>query len=77
MESVLVRCTALESISYGNREIEAYRVEMPKVRAWVAADGQVLRQEVDLPLFGKLTLLDQKYDDALRKRQIQDFLSPD
>lgn len=73
VESVLVRCTALDTIRHGNREVEAYRVEAPKTRAWVAYDGRVLKQEVDLPLFGRLTLLDEIYDEALRKRRIQEY----
>jgi hypothetical protein len=34
------------------------------MRAWVAQDGSILRQRVELPLVGKLVLRDEPFDQA-------------
>lgn len=60
-ESVLVRVTAEEKIQHRGREELTYRVEARGVRAWVLPEGRVLRQEVDLPFLGTLTILDEAY----------------
>lgn len=74
MESVLVRVVALDTIKHEGREVEAYRVEAPQIRAWVGHDGTVYRQELDLPLFGRLIVQSQEFDDELRKRRIHEFI---
>ena len=61
--SVLVRVTGTESIEHNGRVVEAFRVEAEKAVAWVTSDGRVLRQEVDLPLLGRLTLIDEPFDE--------------
>jgi hypothetical protein len=61
--SVLVRVTGTESIEHNGQLVEAFRVEAEKAVAWVASDGRVLRQEVDLPLLGRLTLIDEPFDE--------------
>jgi hypothetical protein len=61
--SVLVRVTGEETIEHQGRKVEALRVEADPLTAWVAADGRVLRQEVDLPLFGRLTILEEPFDE--------------
>ncbi len=60
--SVLVRVTGTESIEHNGRVVEAFRVEADRAVAWVTSDGRVLRQEVDLPLLGRLTLIDEPFD---------------
>jgi hypothetical protein len=60
-ESVLVRVTAEEEISHGGERVPVYRVEANGLRVWVGLDGRVLRQEIDLPLFGLLTIIDEPY----------------
>lgn len=68
LEPVLIRVTRRETITHrredGPYEVEAFVVEGGDARAWVAPDGTVLRQEVNLPLVGRLVLLEEPYDDA-------------
>jgi len=64
--SVLVRVTGTESIEHNGRVVEAFRVEAERAVAWVTSDGRVLRQEVDLPLLGRLTLIDEPFDEQQR-----------
>lgn len=65
-EPVIVRVTGREPIEHAGKRVEAFVVEADRVRAWVGDDGMVLRQEVDLPILGRLTLIDEPYDRALR-----------
>ena len=60
---MLIQVTGKEMITHGGERIETFVVEGGGVTAWVAADGRVLRQEANLPLVGKLILLDEPYDD--------------
>jgi hypothetical protein len=64
-QSVLVRVTGEETIEHNGRKVEALRVEADKLTAWVAPDGRVLRQEVDLPLFGRLTVVEEPFDEQV------------
>jgi hypothetical protein len=61
--SVLARVTGTESIEHNGQVVEAFRVEAGKAVAWVTSGGRVLRQEVDLPLLGRLTLIDEPFDE--------------
>lgn len=63
-DAVLVRVTAEEYIEHRGQQVRVFRVESEKLRAWVALDGRILRQELDVPVLGKLTLLDEPVDDA-------------
>ncbi len=72
--TVLVRVTARERIEHAGRTVEAFRVETDKVTAWVAEDGRVLRQEIDVPVFEKLILMDEPFDaDLGRQAQRVEF----
>ncbi|MBU0637381.1 MAG: hypothetical protein KKB50_00835 [Planctomycetes bacterium] len=64
VQSALVRVTAREMISHQGEPIEAFRVEAENVVAWVTEAGSVLRQEVELPIVGLLTLLDEPFDEV-------------
>lgn len=64
-DSVLVRVTRMEIIRHGGQDVPAYRVEAPGAVAWAASDGRVLRQEVQVPLLGRLTLLDEEWNSEL------------
>jgi hypothetical protein len=68
LEPVLVQVTRTETIMHGEEPIDAFVVEGGGATAWVAPDGRVLRQEVVVPLLGKLVLLDQPYDEAAHRR---------
>ncbi|MDX2200690.1 MAG: hypothetical protein SF069_17165 [Phycisphaerae bacterium] len=74
-ESMLVRVVATETVSHRGASIEAFRVEAPRVRAWVAPDGTVLRQEVDLPLLGMLRIMDEPHSRTLYDSTVEEFRS--
>jgi len=61
-EPQIVRVSGVETITHRGRKVEAFVVETRQTRAWVAPDGTVLRQEVELPLLGKLLLRDEPFD---------------
>jgi hypothetical protein len=63
-DAEFVRVVRTETIEHLGRPVEAFVVEAARTRAWVAPQGDVLRQEVELPFLGKLTLYDEPYDDA-------------
>jgi hypothetical protein len=66
LEPVVIRVTAQQTIEHQGSMVEVFVVEGGDAIAWVAPDGRVLRQEVRLPLLGRLVLLDEPYDDHAR-----------
>jgi hypothetical protein len=62
LEPIIVEVTRTEEIEHRGRKIETFVVEGADATAWVADDGRVLRQEVQVPLLGKLLLLDEPFD---------------
>ncbi len=64
---VVVRVTGREVIMHtgpnGAYKVDAFVVEADGARAWVAPDGTVLRQEVNVPIIGRLVLLEEPYDE--------------
>ncbi len=75
-DSIVVRVSRRETIEHAGRDVEALRVEAHNITAWVAPDGRVLRQTVDLPFVGRLTIKDEPFDETLwrstnRTRAIQ------
>ena len=62
-DAELVRVTRTETITHRGEELETFVVEARRTRAWVTPQGDVLRQEVDLPLLGRLTLRDELFDE--------------
>ncbi len=69
--TVLIRVTARETIKHAGQMVETFRVEAPAARAWVADDGRVLLQEVEIPLVGRLSLVDERYSERLRDQLVQ------
>jgi len=65
---VVVRVTGREVITHvgpnGPYKVDAFVVEADGMRAWVAPDGSVLRQEVNVPIIGRLVLLEEPYDEG-------------
>ena len=61
-EPEIVRVTRAETIEHRGRSVEVFVVEARRMRAWVATDGSVLRQEIELPLLGQLVLRDEPFD---------------
>jgi len=69
LEPVVIRVTCTARITHRGAPVDTFVVEGGGATAWVAADGRVLRQVVDLPLLGELELLDEPYDEAARAGQ--------
>lgn len=70
-ESHLVRVTALEPIDHQGEKIECFRIESPHLKAWADVSGRVLVQQVDLPVFGRMILRQEPYDDEARLEAIE------
>lgn len=76
-DDVLIEVTAKEMIKQRGKQIEAYVVEGGGAKAWVEPEtGRVLRQEVTLPIIGKLVLVDEPYDAKALQRAI-DLVPPE
>ena len=69
--SLVVRVTGTERVEHRGTWREAFVVEADRLRAWVLPDGRVIRQELELPLFGTLVLVDEPYDPDLRAAVLQ------
>ncbi len=74
VEAILVHVTRSEVIKHPHTgaDVEVFVVEAPEARAWVAHDGRVLLQEVDLPIVGTLTLVDEPFDEASYEQAVLD-----
>jgi len=72
-QAYLVRVAAREEIKHDQKTVECFRIESRNVRAWADMSGQVLVQEVNLPLFGKLTIRQEPYDESARTRMVGSF----
>jgi hypothetical protein len=68
-EPVVARVAGRESIQYLGQTVPCFRVETRGAVAWVDDQGQVLLQEVELPMLGKVSirLLDGFDQEALLK----------
>lgn len=75
-QSLLVRVTGQENLNFADGGARVFRVEAERLRAWVAWDGRILRQEIDLPLLGTLTILDEPYSASLHQRFARDGTIP-
>ncbi len=62
LEPVLVRVAAEERISFADFDTLAFRVEADRIRVWVDWQGQVLRQQIELPVLGLLQFEVERYD---------------
>jgi hypothetical protein len=65
-EAVLIQVTRKETIEHRGQPVSTYVVEGGGATAWVNERGDVLRQEVQVPILGQLVLLDEEYDDETR-----------
>lgn len=64
---------AEEVIQHQGRTVKAFRVETAPVKmlVWVAPDGRVLRQEVEFPLLGRISVLEEPFDNDLRRQTLR------
>ncbi|MBN2563883.1 MAG: hypothetical protein JXQ75_23455 [Phycisphaerae bacterium] len=58
----LVTVTRREAIDHQGGEVACYRIETDGTVAWADDSGRVLRQEVQIPLLGRLVLMDEPFD---------------
>jgi len=72
-ESILIQVTGKETISFRGRSVETFVVEGGGARAWVAEDGRVLKQMVEIPLLGQLTLLDEPFEEKTLREAIRPY----
>ncbi|MGE3180554.1 MAG: hypothetical protein AB7N71_02920 [Phycisphaerae bacterium] len=72
-DTILVRVTREEEIMIRGKIVKALRVEAPQTVGWVGPGGRVLRQEVDLPLIGKLRIEDEPYRESTLKKTVFQF----
>ncbi|MBK8269008.1 MAG: hypothetical protein IPK83_12165 [Planctomycetes bacterium] len=62
----LVKVVARETIEHGGEKVDCFRIETDGAVAWSNDAGQVLRQEVQVPLLGRWVITDEPFDDAKR-----------
>ncbi len=61
-DSIVVRVTEKTTLNHAGMPVECLIVDAGRMKAWVGEDdGRVLRQEIQLPLFGKLALIDEPF----------------
>lgn len=58
---VVAKVETKEAIEHDGQSVECFLVVAGRAKAWVAPDGRVLRQEVDVPGLGRLTVLDELF----------------
>lgn len=68
--SILVRVTGQENIEFNGGGVRAFVVESEGVKAWVTPLGDVIRQEIDVPLFGRIIAERENYDPRLDRQTI-------
>lgn len=68
--STIVRVTGQENLFHNGENVPVFLVESDRAVAWIAPDGRVLRQEAELPLLGRLVLIDEPYDNRERLQQL-------
>jgi hypothetical protein len=74
IEPLVFRVTGREKLVWSGREVEVFVVDGGETTAYVDDDGRVLRQEVSVPLLGRLVLIDEPYSD--RSREHAAFSTP-
>lgn len=62
-EAIRARVTSRVALETEAGSVDAFIIEAERLRAWVAVDGRVLRQELDVPVLGRLILRDEPYDE--------------
>lgn len=60
----LVRVVSKETIEIDGKKTDAFVVETEGARAWVDERGLVLRQQLDVPLIGRLVVQRERYDES-------------
>lgn len=71
VDATLVRVVGREKIPHLGRTTECFRVEADRAVTWVDDAGRVIRTDVEIPVLGKLSLVDEPFDDEARRAAIQ------
>jgi hypothetical protein len=71
---MLVKVTRKEQVLRQGAAVECFVVETDRARAWVDERGVVLRQEVDLPIGGRISVVDEPFDAAARDAAVGEWL---
>lgn len=73
----LVRVVGRERIRHQGGMLECFRIESAGTVAWADGAGKVLRQELAVPLLGKMVLTDEPYDRAAHNAASASFRRSD
>lgn len=73
----LVRVTRKETVEVHGKPVEAFVVESDGARAWVDDSGLVVRQEIDMPLIGRLVVKPEVFSEKARTRAMHRVRSPE
>jgi hypothetical protein len=73
----LVRVTARENIRHHGQHVDCFRIESAGATAWADDTGKVLRQEILVPLIGKIVLTDEPYSRAAHDAAAASFRKSD
>jgi len=68
VSSVVARVEREETIVHEGRPVRCFVVTAARTKAWVSADGTVLRQESDVPGLGRLILEDEEFREDMYHR---------
>jgi hypothetical protein len=63
--AIVAKVEAREPLDHDGRRVECFVVSAGRTRAWVAPDGRVLRQESEIPGFGRLVIQSEAFDEPL------------
>ncbi|NOX57872.1 MAG: hypothetical protein GXP29_03325 [Planctomycetes bacterium] len=72
---MLVKVTDRERVSTSEGVVDCFVIDAGSARAWVRPDGVVVRQEVQLPIGGVLTIEAEPYEEAKRTRAMRMMLA--
>jgi len=69
--SVVVKVSGKQTVEYLGKPVECFVLEThpAQAKAWVDPQGQVLIQEVDIPMVGKVTIRQENYDERKQNRE--------
>jgi hypothetical protein len=60
--AIVAKVEGRETIDHRGQAVECFVVRAGRARAWVGSEGRVLRQETDIPGFGRLVIRDEEFD---------------
>ena len=73
-QSMVVRVVRKEKIEHRGESVEAFVIQADKMQAWMTPEGRLIRQEYELPLIGRLVLVDEPVDKHKREIVLREAL---